>query len=130
MTQPDGTPAPSLIRGALLSREDLIGRWQCGSASTFHRAEADGLLVPRRRGRVLGYRWADVWAFEGGLPAPGMVEAYMEDLLTPAQGAAFCPLKPATLIAKAGTGEIPCRRIGRFVRFVPAEFAQWLEDWS
>lgn len=114
----------------LLSRERLIERWGCGSDSTFHRAERDGLLVPRRDGTRAGYAWPDVFAFEGGQPPDGMEDDYREDLLTEEGVASLCIYKPDTIIQKARRGEIPHRRIGRFYRFVRAEVLLWLESWS
>ncbi len=114
----------------LLSRERLIKRWCCGSASTFHRAERDGLLVPRRDGTRTGYTWSDVFAFEGGQPPDGMEEDYREDLLTEEGVASLCTYRPDTIIQKAKRAEIPHRRIGRFYRFVRAEVLRWLESWS
>jgi hypothetical protein len=115
---------------ALLGRDDLIRRWRWGSAASFHRAERDGLLVPRRNGRRLGYAWRDVWAFEGGQPPEGREAAYRADLLTPEAVAALCPYTPETLVTIARRGELPARRVGRFCRFVPAEVARWIEGWG
>nr|WP_309504400.1 helix-turn-helix domain-containing protein [uncultured Roseovarius sp.] len=114
----------------LLSRSDLRQRWQCGSHAFFQRAEADGLLVARRYGGRPGYRWDDVFTFEGGLPPKGLEEAYRADLITPDDLAAYCPFQPMTLIRKASAGEIPHRRVGRFIRFVPYEAQRWLRSWS
>jgi hypothetical protein len=114
----------------LLSRFDLIRRWRCGSTAFFHRAESEGLLVSRRYNGRLGYRWEDVWSFEGGLPPQGLEAAYRSDLVTPQELAEVCPLKPATLIRKAAVREIPHRRIGRAIRFIPFEAERWLQSWS
>lgn len=114
----------------LLSRIDLITRWRCGSTAFFQRAETDGLLVSRRNTGRVGYRWEDVWTFEGGLPPQELEDEYRADLITPDELAEVCPLKAKTLIRKAAAGEIPHRRIGRFIRFVPAEAAAWLRNWS
>lgn len=128
--QPTPFAALDLPATTLLSRTDLRQRWQCGSQAFFQRAEADGLLIARRYGGRPGYRWEDVWAFEGGLPPEGLEEAYRADLITPDELAALCPFQPATLIRKASAGEIPCRRVGRFIRFVPYEAQHWLRSWS
>lgn len=114
----------------LLSRADLKRRWRCGSHAFFQRAEADGLLIARRYARTIGYRWEDVWNFEGGQPKSELLDAYRADLLKPEELALMCPLRPKTLILKASDGEIPHRRVGRFVRFVPVEAQRWLESWS
>lgn len=119
-----------LAAAALLSRADLKRRWRCSSPAFFQRAEADGLLVAHRHGGRPGYRWKDVWTFEGGLPSLELETAYRADLITPKELAEVCPLKPTTLIRKAAAGEIPHRRIGRFIRFVPAEATAWLRNWS
>ncbi|WP_322896138.1 MULTISPECIES: helix-turn-helix domain-containing protein [unclassified Yoonia] len=124
------TGLSNLAGAGLLSRATLQTRWQCSSHAFFQRAEADGLLVARRFGTRVGYRWDDVWAFEGGQPPEGLEEAYSDDLITPTQLARLCPLQPATLQRRAGAGEIPHRRIGRFIRFVPLEAQRWLESWS
>lgn len=112
-----------------VSREALIERWGCGSDSTFYRAERDGHLIPGRDGQRTGYRWPDVFAFEGGQPPAGMESAYREKLLTPEEVAERTPYTPETIIEKAKRGEIPYRRIGRTYRFVPAEVARWLRSW-
>ena len=114
----------------LLSRADLKRRWQCGSHAFFQRAETDGLLIACRNARTLGYRWTDVWEFEGGQPEPELFDAYHADLITPHDLALMCPLQPKTLTLKASGGEIPHRRVGRFIRFVPLEATKWLESWS
>ena len=114
----------------LLSRADLKRRWRCGSHSFFRRAEADGLLIARRYARTVGYSWKDVWNFEGGQPETELLEAYRADLLTPDELASMCPMQPNTLILKASNGEIPHRRVGRFIRFVPYEAERWLRNWS
>lgn len=119
-----------IFANALLSRADLQQRWLCGSAGFFQRAEADGLLIARRHAGRPGYRWDDIWTFEGGLPPEGLEESYRADLITPEELATLCPFQPKTLIRKATGGEIPCRRIGRFIRFVPYEAQRWLESWS
>lgn len=114
----------------LFSRKRLIQRWQCASDAFFWRAERDGLLVPRRDGRRIGYVEEDVYAFEGGQPPPGMLKAYRADLMTPEEVAARCPLKRSTILARARNGVLPGRRIGEAWRFVPAEVARWLDTWS
>ena len=103
------------LAGGLVSRARLKRRWKCGSDSSFWRAEADGLLVPRRRNGRVRYTWADVWAYEGGQPPEGMAAAYRADLLTPA------------VVAVMADSEIPVRRVGSKWRFVPAEIARWLD---
>jgi len=104
-------------------------RWGCGSDSTFWRLEADGLLVPRRYGGRLGYAWRDLWDYEGGQPPDGMDAAYRKDLIGPGAIASVCPLSAAAILARAKRGEIPSRRIGRFVKFVPEEARRWLLQW-
>lgn len=108
-----------------------MARWKCGSDSTFWRAEADGLLIPQRsaNGRPR-YTWQDVWAFEGGQPPAGMTSAYRANLLTPDEVASLASYAPDTIVARARAGRVPCRRIGQAYRFVPAEIARWLENWS
>jgi hypothetical protein len=124
------TTSPPLVHLALLGRDDLIRRWRWGSAASFHRAERDRLLVPRRNGRRLGYAWRDIWAFEGGQPPEGREDEYRADLLTPEAVAALCPYTPETLVTIARRGELPARRVGRFCRFVPAEVARWIGGWE
>lgn len=121
----------NLAAAALLSRADLKQRWRnCGSHAFFQRAEADGLLIARRHVGRPAYHWEDIWTFEGGLPPQELEDEYRSDLITPDDLAEVCPLKAKTLIRKAAAGEIPHRRIGRFIRFVPAEAAAWLRNWS
>ncbi|GGO58624.1 DNA binding domain-containing protein, excisionase family [Roseovarius pacificus] len=119
---------PDALR--LLSRRRLLQRWQHGSDAFFWRAERDGLLVPRRDGRRIGYAEADVFAFEGGQPPKGLLDAYRLDLLTPEEVAARCTLKRGTILERARRGALPGRRIGAAWRFVPAEVANWLQTWS
>lgn len=113
--------------GALLSRARLKRRWKCGSASSFWRAEQDGLLVPRRRDGRVRYTWEDVWAFEGGQPPAGMAAAYRADLLTPEDVAKLAEMTPERITELARRGEIPARRVGARWRFVPAEVVRWLD---
>lgn len=119
-----------LAAAELLSRADLKHRWNCGSHAFFQRAEVDGLLIARRFGGRPGYHWHDIWTFEGGLPPAGLEDEYRAGLITPNELAEVCPLKPVTLIRKATEGEIPHRRVGRAVRFVPWEAERWLRSWS
>ena len=113
----------------LLSRKDLLRRWNAGSDSFFQRAERDGLLVAGRNGNRTGYAWADIWAFEGGMPPLGLEEAYRQDLLSAEDVSAMCPLGPETILKRAREGSLPFRRIGRTTRFVPFEVTRWLEAW-
>lgn len=85
--------------------------------------------MARRHGGRLGYHWHDIWTFEGGLPPEELEDEYRADLLTPEELAEVCPLKPRTLIRKATAGEIPHRRVGRAIRFVPYEAERWLRSW-
>ena len=39
-------------------------------------------------------------------------------------------LQPETLTCKAASGEIPHRRVRRFIRFEPNEAQRWLRSWS
>lgn len=114
----------------LLSRDDLRRRWKCGSPSFFARAERAGWLVARRDGGVLGYSWQDVWTFEGGPPPRGRESAWKVDLLTPEEVAMRCPLAPSTIIERSKLGILPCRRIGRAYRFIPAQVQEWLLSWQ
>lgn len=59
----------------LLTRAQLKQRWGHGSDSTFWRLEVDGLLIPKRSGRAIGYLWREVWSFEGGQPPVGWESA-------------------------------------------------------
>ena len=123
-------PAPALRQAPrLLSRRRLRQRWRHGSDAFFWRAQRDGLLVPRRDGRRVGYAEDDVFAFEGGPPPPGMLEAYRADLVTPEEVAALCPLGREAILDRARRGELPARRVGHVWRFVPAEVARWLRGW-
>lgn len=130
--EPDTSATTSLdllAAGALLSRQDLIRRWQHGSQSFFWRAAEDGLLMPSRAGATPLYSWADVFAFEGGPPPDGLERAYRHDLLTPEQVAPLSPWKPETIVSHARRGHLVHRKIGRVYRFVPAEVAAWLAHW-
>ena len=49
----------------------------------------------------------------------------METLLTVAELAAAMKLKEQTIRKMARKGELPCRKIGKVVRFSPSELAQW-----
>ena len=120
---------PALPR--LWSRAELRVRWRKAVGdSFFYRAQRDGLLPARRFGKRVGYAEQDVFAFEGGQPPEGLEEAYRAPLMRPEDVAALCPYRPETIIEKARAGALPCRRIGREYRFVPAEVARWLEGWS
>jgi len=116
---------------ALVSRKRLKRRWRWGSDSSFWRAEADGLLRPRRRGGRIRYAWPDVWAYEGGQPPAGREAEYRADLLTPEEVASRAEMSPERITELARRGAIPARRVGSRWRFVPAEIARWLADaWS
>jgi hypothetical protein len=122
--------APETWEFELVSPARLFSRWSWGSPSTLRRARRDGLLVPRRRSRKLGYLWRDIWAFEGGQPPAGLEAEYREDLLTPDQAMQLTPYRAGWLIDQANAGVLPHRCCGRFVRFVPAEFMRWLGTWD
>jgi len=114
----------------LLSRERLIRRWRHGSDSFFWRAEKDGLLLPVRRHRSVAYRWAAVFRFEGGLPPDGEEKAYRKNLLLPEEVAVLASRSRDWVLERAKTGELPSRRVGLQVRFVPDEVTRWLETWT
>lgn len=125
------TPStPSTHPSVLLGPKDLIRRWQAGSPATLWRAEQDGLLIPRRIGRRKGYDWRAIWAYEGGQPPHGMEAAYRRPLLTPEDVAQLFPLKASTIVTKAKSGLLPCRKIGSRIRFVPTEIQRFLEAWA
>jgi excisionase family DNA binding protein len=131
MAEQKDPPPPTLKHvPRLLSRQRLRRRWRHGSDAFFWRAQRDGLLIPRRDGRRTGYDEDDVFAFEGGAPPKGMLEAYRADLLTPEEVAALCPLGRDAILARARRGELPARRVGNAWRFVPAEVARWLRSWD
>jgi excisionase family DNA binding protein len=113
----------------LVSRARLIRRWRHGSAAFLWRAGERGLLRPVRDGAILRYRWTDVFIFEGGLPPPGMTAAYTEDLWTENEVAALCHCTVGTIRRRAKQGCLPFRRVGRVIRFVPAEVGDWLGRW-
>jgi excisionase family DNA binding protein len=117
------------LEDELLNRKRLICRWRHGSDPFFWRAEADGLLVPVRRGRRVGYRWHDVFMFEGGLPPDGFEQLYRADLLLPEEVAGRIGRSRDWVLETARSGELPSRRVGLQHRFVPAEVAQWLRSW-
>lgn len=123
-------PAPLPAGDALVCRARLIRRWRHGSDSFFWRAEADGLLLPVRRGRSVLYRVADVFAFEGGPPPEGLEPAYRADLMLPEEVGAQVSRSRDWVVGRANSGELPCRRVGSQVRFVPAEVARWMESWA
>lgn len=115
----------------LLTRARLIQRWQHGSNPFFWRAEQAGRLVPLRSDGLVRYAWPDVFAFEGGLPPQDMEVAYRQDLLTEEQVSTFCSCGVGKIFAKAASGDLAARRIGRALRFVPAEVARWqATGWS
>jgi predicted DNA-binding transcriptional regulator AlpA len=109
----------------LLDRERLIRRWRCGSDSFFWRAEAKGLLMPRRLDGLLRYAWPDIFAFEGGQPPEGFEAEYRHNLLTATEVAAFCGCSETKVVREAKAGQLAVRRIGRALRFVPAEVGRW-----
>ncbi len=112
----------------LVSRAQLIQRWQHGSDAFFWRAERAGRLYPVLNSGLLRYRWHDVLLFEGGLPPADLADAYTADLMHPLQVAAACCCKTGFLQAVVRKGELPVRTIGRAPRFVPAEVALWQEQ--
>jgi excisionase family DNA binding protein len=52
----------------------------------------------------------------------------MEVLLTVAEVAAIIKLKEQTVRKMALRGDLPCRKIGKVVRFSPSEVNQWVEN--
>ncbi|MDV7141757.1 hypothetical protein R3X27_03580 [Tropicimonas sp. TH_r6] len=114
----------------LLSRQRLFNRWQKGSDAFFWRAERDGLLPGYREGRLIGYRWPDVFDFEGGQPPEGLEGAYREDLYTVDDVVALTPYCRDTIIGRAKAGALPFRRVGKDYLFVPEEVLRWLRRWS
>jgi len=51
-----------------------------------------------------------------------------KQLLTPDEVAAMLQIKRKTLVVKARNGEIPSFRVGKLVRFDPAEIDRWLNN--
>lgn len=109
-------------------RADLIRRWQHGSDAFFWRQERAGRLLPVHYNGLLRYRMEDVLRFEGGQPSDDMAAAYAVDLMHPDQVADVCKCTPSYIINSAKADDLPCRRIGRAWRFVPAEVARWQQD--
>jgi len=109
----------------LLDRSFLIRRWQHGSDPFFWRQEKRGRLLSVSDGTKRRYDWNAVFAFEGGAPPEGMRAAYQSDLLTEHQAAGLCSVKPSYILSAARRGDLPCRRIGRAYRFVPAQIVLW-----
>lgn len=132
MDTDDDTETRETTRPVLfLDRAGLITRWQHGSDAFFWRQERAGRLVPVRHDGMLRYRLNDVLRFEGGLPGADMATAYAVDLMRPEQVAAICNCTPAYIMRNARAGKLPCRRIGRARRFVPAEIARWQQrQWT
>jgi hypothetical protein len=128
--RPHHDPEPLPAGNARVSRARLIQRWRHGSDSFFWRMEADGLLLPVRRGRSVFYRLRDVFAFEGGQPPEGWDAAYRVDLMLPEEVGVQVSRCRDWVLDRANAGELPCRRAGAQVRFVPAEVTLWLENWA
>lgn len=126
--QPDAALLPT--GNGLVSRRRLIQRWRHGSDPFFWRAATDGLLSPVRRGRSVLYRVEDVFAFEGGQPPAGQDAAYRADLMLPDEVGTQVSRGRDWVLDLARSGELPCRRVGSQVRFVPSEVARWREGWS
>lgn len=119
---------PHIPLTPLISVRDLLRRWKCGSDSSLRRAEAKGLLVPRRLAGSRAYAWQDVWEFEGGQPPEGLEDAHRADLLTAKEVSQFCPLSPARIERIAKRGGLPSRVIFGKRRFAPVEVKAWLES--
>lgn len=119
-----GTGTPATLP-ALIDRTRLIRRWQHGSDAFFWRHEASGALRAVSDGAKVRYRLSDVFDFEGGPPPEDLIEAYESDLLTEAQAARLCAVRPSYILTAARSGDLPVRRIGRAFRFVPAELQAW-----
>jgi excisionase family DNA binding protein len=126
---PQANLEPEAARPALLlNRAALIKRWQHGSDAFFWREERAGRLLPVRHEGLLRYRLEDVLFFEGGLPNDEMAAAYAADLMHPDEVADVCKCTADYILKTAKAGKLPCRRIGRARRFVPAEVARWQQD--
>ena len=94
--------------------------------------EADGLLLPVRRGRSVLYRVWDVFAFSraGSRRTAAGGCAYRVDLMLPEEVGAQVSRNRDWVLDRANSGELPCRRVGAQVRFVPAEVTLWMESWA
>ena len=121
-------PEPTTYPALLLDRASLIRRWQHGSDAFFWRQERAGLLLPVQHDGLLRYRLDDVFRFEGGLPSDDMTAAYAVDLMRPDEVAAVCKSTADYILQAARAGKLPCRKVGRVRRFVPAEVARWQQD--
>jgi excisionase family DNA binding protein len=119
--RPDRNP----LTDALLDRAFLRRRWRSASDAFFWRHEQRGRLIPVTDGSKLRYSWEAVFAFEGGLPPEGMVEAYKSDLLDVYEAARLCSVTPSYITSAARSGDLRSRRPGRAYLFVPAEVDAW-----
>lgn len=51
-----------------------------------------------------------------------------EPLLTPSQAAELLAVRTSWVYAAAREGRLPCRRIGRHLRFLRSDLERWLVD--
>jgi excisionase family DNA binding protein len=51
-----------------------------------------------------------------------------EPLLTPAQAAKLLAVRPSWVYDAARTGQLPCVRVGRHVRFLRSDLERWVSS--
>jgi excisionase family DNA binding protein len=96
------------------------------STRTVRRFVDEGFLDRVHLGASPAYPWTSVWRFVG-VNAKGREQAYARRLLTVDDVAKRCVGFPPSKIKRlAALGEIPAHRVGKALRFVPAELDAWL----
>jgi excisionase family DNA binding protein len=59
---------------------------------------------------------------------PGGSRSLDEPLLLPEQAATLLSVKTSWVYDAVRRGELPCRRVGRHIRFTKAMLEEWLQD--
>lgn len=114
-------------KGTGLLSESELAAWLRVSQRSVRRFVDAGDLTRVRVGHAPAYIWDDVLRF-AGVRARDASRAQTAPLLTTDEVALICRgFSPGTIKRLANSGDIPCVRVGRSLRFLTAEIEDWID---
>ncbi len=115
-------------KGTGLLSESELAAWLRVSQRSVRRFVDAGELTRVRVGHAPAYIWDDVLKF-AGVRAREATKAQAAPLLTTDEVSVICRgFSPGSIKRLAKSGDIPCVKIGRSLRFLTAEIEDWIDS--